>query len=98
MYTSMHSAGLERTELTYIRLEDNLIRRRSDRYLQVLGYTSYHEWPIFSVGTLLSTHVSLTPPSRIIGTIRGGTLVILDMYTPTHSTPYCVPNAFFESN
>ena len=30
----MHSAGLELTKLTYIRLEDNLIRHRGDR-LQV---------------------------------------------------------------
>ena len=31
MYTSMHSAGLELTKLTYTRLEDNLIRHRGDR-------------------------------------------------------------------
>ena len=31
MYTSMHSAGLEVTKLTYTRLEDNLIRHRGDR-------------------------------------------------------------------
>ena len=31
IYTSMHSAGLELTELTYTRLEDNLIRHRGDR-------------------------------------------------------------------
>ena len=31
-YTSMHSAGLELTELTYTRLEDHLIRHRGDRY------------------------------------------------------------------
>ena len=31
-YTSMHSAGLELTKLTYTRLEDNLIRHRGDRY------------------------------------------------------------------
>ena len=30
-YTSMHSAGLELTKLTYTRLEDNLIRHRGDR-------------------------------------------------------------------
>ena len=29
--TSMHSAGLELTKLTYTRLEDNLIRHRGDR-------------------------------------------------------------------
>ena len=31
MYTSMHSAGLELTKLTYTRLEVNLIRHRGDR-------------------------------------------------------------------
>ena len=31
IYTSMHSAGLELTKLTYARLEDNLIRHRGDR-------------------------------------------------------------------
>ena len=31
MYTSMHSAGLELTKLTYPRLHDNLIRHRGDR-------------------------------------------------------------------
>ena len=34
IYTSMHSAGLELTKLTYTRLKDNLIRHRGDR-LQV---------------------------------------------------------------
>ena len=33
IYTSMHSAGLELTKLTYTRLEDNLIRHRGDRYI-----------------------------------------------------------------
>ena len=32
IYTSMHSAGLELTKLTYTRLEDNLIRHRGDRF------------------------------------------------------------------
>ena len=31
IYTSMHTAGLELTKLTYTRLEDNLIRHRGDR-------------------------------------------------------------------
>ena len=31
IYTTMHSAGLEPTKLTYTRLEDNLIRHRGDR-------------------------------------------------------------------
>ena len=31
IYTSVHSAGLELTKLTYTRLEDNLIRHRGDR-------------------------------------------------------------------
>ena len=33
LHTSMHSAGLELTKLTYTRLEDNLIRHRGDRLL-----------------------------------------------------------------
>ena len=33
IYTSMHSAGLKLTKLTYARLEDNLIRHRGDRSL-----------------------------------------------------------------
>ena len=33
IYTSMHSAGLELTKLTYTRLEDNLIRHRGDRLI-----------------------------------------------------------------
>ena len=37
IYTSMHSAGLELTKLTYTRLEDNLIRHRGDRHTQGLG-------------------------------------------------------------
>ena len=32
IFTSLHSAGLELTKLTYTRLEDNLIRHRGDRY------------------------------------------------------------------
>ena len=35
MYTSMHSGGLELTKLTHTRLEDHLIRHRSDRVEQV---------------------------------------------------------------
>ena len=31
IYTSLHSAGLELTKLTYTRLEDSLIRHRGDR-------------------------------------------------------------------
>ena len=38
IYTSMHSAGLELTKLTYTRLEHNLIRHRGDR-LQWYVYT-----------------------------------------------------------
>ena len=34
IYTSMRSAGLELTKLTYTRLEDNLIRHRGDRLYQ----------------------------------------------------------------
>ena len=31
----MHSAGLELTKLTYTRLDDNLIRHRGDRYIEL---------------------------------------------------------------
>ena len=38
IYTSMHSAGLELTKLTFTRLEDNLIRHRGDRpNIQILA-------------------------------------------------------------
>ena len=37
IYTSMHSAGLELTKLTYTRLEDNLIRHRGDRNRLAIG-------------------------------------------------------------
>ena len=33
IYSSMHSAGLEVSKLTYTRLEDNLIRHRGDRWV-----------------------------------------------------------------
>ena len=33
IYTSIHSAGLEPTQLTYARLEDNLIRYRGDWFI-----------------------------------------------------------------
>ena len=35
IYTSMRSAGLELTKLTYTKLEDNLIRHRGDRLIGV---------------------------------------------------------------
>ena len=40
IYTSMHSAGLELTKLTYTRLEDNLIRHRGDRLTILLTVTT----------------------------------------------------------
>ena len=40
IYTSMHSAGLELTKLTYTRLEDNLIRHRGDRYTAPMSHTN----------------------------------------------------------
>ena len=49
IYTSMHSAGLELTKLTYTRLEDNLIRHRGDRlpwlalpYISTPPYSDRH--------------------------------------------------------
>ena len=42
IYTSMHSAGLELTKLTYTRLEDNLIRHRGDPYRgMTLNHTNF---------------------------------------------------------
>ena len=40
IYTSMHSAGLALTKLTYISLEDNLIRHRGDRIISQPGKIS----------------------------------------------------------
>ena len=40
IYSSMHSAGLELTKLTYTRLEDNLIRHRGDRLYVNSGSSS----------------------------------------------------------
>ena len=43
IYTSMHSAGLELTKLTYTRLEGNLIRHRGDRFFYVyITRSTYH--------------------------------------------------------
>ena len=39
IYTSMHSAGLKLTKLTYTRLEDSLIRHRGDRVVMSLPCT-----------------------------------------------------------
>ena len=44
-YTSMHSAGLELTKLTYTRLEDNLIRHRGNRHVQQPN--SHFTWRAF---------------------------------------------------
>ena len=38
IFTSMHSAGLELTKLTYTRLEGNLIRHRGDRCDSTIVY------------------------------------------------------------
>ena len=44
IYTSMHSAGLELTKLTYrTRLEDNLIRHRGDRQTAVHMHTEQQQ-------------------------------------------------------
>ena len=46
IYTSMHSAGLELTKLTFTRLEDNLIRHRGDRVIEGLVWVS--KWLTFT--------------------------------------------------
>ena len=50
IFTSMHSAGLELTKLTYTRLEDNLIRHRGDRLSVYLGLADF--FISFSLGSL----------------------------------------------
>ena len=52
IYTSMHSAGLELTKLTYARLEVNLIRHRGDRtnYPSTEGTPLLHAPQKISVG------------------------------------------------
>ena len=42
IFTSMHSAGLELTKLTYTRLEDNLTRHRGDRHYYVTRGSQLH--------------------------------------------------------
>ena len=53
IYTSMHSAGLELTKLTYTRLEDNLIRHRGDRL--VYSPAAKNEESIISWAEMLKT-------------------------------------------
>ena len=43
IYTSMHSAGLELTKLTYTRREVNLIRHRGDRLQTYVPVWAWHE-------------------------------------------------------
>ena len=50
MYTSMPSGGLELTELTYTRLEDNLIRHRGDRVRCITCRRFYPGLPGFLPG------------------------------------------------
>ena len=48
-FTSMHSAGLELTKLTYTRLEDNLIRHRGDRLLYPIGTSASSVHPCYNI-------------------------------------------------
>ena len=70
IYTSMHSAGLELTKLTYNRLEDNLIRHRGDRLpLQLDGFIAiWHAYnPQHAIdsaaGLSQSSYATLSPSS-----------------------------------
>ena len=59
--TSMHSAGLELTKLTYTRLEDNLIRHRGDWLMHITDFgVSPHPVHLFcSMSTLALFIVSV---------------------------------------
>ena len=46
IYTSMHSRGVEITELNYTRLEDNLTRHRGDRLTYITPWVRIVEAPI----------------------------------------------------
>ena len=51
IYTSMHPGGFEFTKLTYTRLEDNLIRHRSDRLSWVFFCSFFHTQSLSSFWT-----------------------------------------------
>ena len=53
IYTSMHSAGLELTKLTYTRLEDNLIRHRGDRHHVYAAPDNVNDWDMSHAGSFL---------------------------------------------
>ena len=61
IFTSMHSAGLELTKLTYTRLEDNLIRHRGDSTY----YTRVHDFfSSFALHPIYHPRIALAlPPS-----------------------------------
>ena len=95
IFTSMHSAGLELTKLTYTRLEDNLIRHRGDR-LQYTASTSDY-W--IAVATALEAYLiqsickklllvclkpTLHPPTRIMSSPVIGHY--RDVYVDVHHT------------
>ena len=64
IYTSMHSAGLELTKLTYTRLEDNVIRHRGDRlYTQHRVHTFYTLLELLNT-TKAPTHPPTQPPTQ----------------------------------
>ena len=86
IYTSMHSAGLELTKLTFTRLEVNLIRHRGDRLRTkyqvcrtalLFHITGRSSWlyliiyvPFYTCGTFCDC---LTPKySMIVGSISRG--------------------------
>ena len=71
IYTSMHSAGLEPTKLTYTRLEDNLIRHRGDRlyiYSVVLHARAY-----LTFGEMVNGRAALAGCRVTFGIIRATT-------------------------
>ena len=66
-YTSMHSAGLELTKLTYTRLEDNLIRHRGDRLLLIETPGAHYVSSIYYIETVcLSYPLPVSPSTATI--------------------------------
>ena len=66
IYTRMHSAGLELTNLTYTRLEDNLIRHRGDREL----YRILKDRNIRGLGTVERGNAGKRKVEQVVQVVR----------------------------
>ena len=62
----MHSAGLELTNLTYTRLEDNLIRHRGDREL----YRILKDRNIRGLGTVERGNAGKRKVEQVVQVVR----------------------------